>query len=68
MIFIACIVPIIVFGHPDIAALSGDLIKKTETEFIANFSYATSAIDGIEGDYSKVHIKKIDCSNIQDTK
>ncbi len=66
MNFIACLVPVLLNGHPDIIAMTGTLIKKTENQFIADFSHAAQAVEGIEGDYSRVTLGKEDCSNIED--
>lgn len=65
MNFIACLVPVLIYAHSDIVAMTGTLIKKTENQFIADFSHAAQAIEGIEGDYSRVTIGKEDCSNIE---
>lgn len=68
MNFIACLIPVLIYGHSDIIAMTGTLIKKTENQFIADFSHAASAVDGISGDYSRVTIGKENCSNIEDKK
>lgn len=68
MTFIACIIPITMFGQPDVAAMSGYLVKEESRIYIVDFSNAASAITSIEGDYSKVRINKSECEKIEGNK
>jgi len=63
--FIACIVPIILNGYPDIAAMSGRLLQSDAKYYTADFSNAASGIQGIQGKYDKVKVEKIDCVNTE---
>lgn len=62
MMILACIIPVVMYGEPNVAALFGNMIDRTDTKIIGDFSKSAAELDGISGNYKRVVVDKRDCS------